>query len=294
MTKIEITTQDMNSVGYITRAEDAVVLKFLSQPLVRNKSVIITGAPGVGKTEFAKAFYRALVLKGDLHVKYIEYLTHSWTSDEHLFVGPNIANIASGLAAGDPGAAVIRGVLWRAAEYSKEGPVVLLLDEFEKCQPRTEALLLGFMQDGRVQGSDPLGQKGELYADLSNIYLFLTSNGTRALWEATMRRAYRYHMNYLTPGDEVKLLRKLTNAPVGAIGALVSAATNIRNKRASSVSLQEMENILLVGSDLESSDQFVTIITSILTKNPGDMSPEDIGQLAVVLFNEFGVTRSGR
>jgi len=281
----ELTAHDLMQVGYFTRpVEDGALLADLTNPdpTMKHRIVIIRGAPGVGKSEMAKAIARAIFAKTNA-VSYIEYLTHSWTSNEQLFVGPNVQNIAVGV--NQPEHAIIKGVLWRAAEKSCTMPVVLLLDEFDKCQQRSEALLLGFLQDGRVQDSDPQDAGGEIYACLENIVLVITSNDTRDLYEATLRRAFRYEMPFLPEATEVQLLRKWTGAPVAAIQAVVTAARTIR-QRGSSVSAQEMAYLLTGSRRMETVEQLGFLIKGRLMKQPGDLTPNELANLSVTLYNE--------
>lgn len=283
-----LTVKDFEQAGYSTRPQDRAVILHITNPRVQHKTLLLRGKPGVGKTEFAKALARAISnVAGSC--AYLEYLTHSWTSNEHLFVGPNVMNIAVGVTQRED--AIIKGVLWRAAEHSHTEPTVVLLDEFEKCQQRSEALVLGFLQDGRVQDSDPQDSGQEVYANLNNLIVVLTSNEARDLYEATLRRCFRYRMPYLEPKVEIALLRKLTGAPVSAITDVVSMAGNIRN-RASSVSLQEMRYLLEDARMADGADVISTLIEGTLTKSEGDMTPKEIADLSVSLFNAFAVPQS--
>lgn len=288
----ELTPADLNGVGYYTREiEDGATLADLTNqdPAMRHRILIVRGQPGVGKSEYAKAIARAIHAKG-LDVTYIEYLTHSWTSNEQLFVGPNVQNIAVGVS--QPEHAIIKGVLWRAAEKSHHMPVVLLLDEFDKCQQRSEALVLGFLQDGRVQDSDPQDAGGEIYARLENIILVITSNDTRDLYEATLRRAFRYEMPFLPEATEIALLRKWTGAPVPAIQAVVKAANLIRTQRGSSVSAQEMAYLLMGARKMQSVEQIQFLVKGRLMKQPGDLNPQELANLSAQLYNAFALPTS--
>ncbi|HUJ73573.1 MAG TPA: AAA family ATPase [bacterium] len=76
-----------------------------------------------------------------------------------------------------------RGVLPQAAQASLEGPTALILDEWDKTHPSTDAFLLDFLQNGRITlpGS-------EIRADQRNLAVFLTLNDERELSEPLVRR----------------------------------------------------------------------------------------------------------
>jgi MoxR-like ATPase len=75
------------------------------------------------------------------------------------------------------------GVLPLAAQASVHGPTALILDEWDKTHPSTDAFLLDFLQNGRV--SLP-GQ--EVRADQAQLAVFITLNDERELSEPLLRR----------------------------------------------------------------------------------------------------------
>jgi len=288
-----ITEHDMNAVGYYTRPGDAAWLLHATNPALQRRVVCFTGSPGVGKSDGAKKLSNAIVAKQTGPDKqagcaYLELNVHSWTSNDELFAAPHIGRITVGNLK-DPKDAYRPGILWQASLQSWYRPVVLLLGEFDKCQARTEYLFLSWLQDGRVQDSDPDGDGNVLYGDMSNIVVILTSNGTRELHEATLRRVMRYHMNALPKDSESRLLRQLTGAPVGAISPLIDAATMIRKKMQSFPSAQEMAELLK--SAAIAPDEFTIgyLIKGLLCKTPDDMNSQEIVDLSKILFDAFGV-----
>lgn len=293
-----ITEKDMNSVNYFTRPGDSALLLYITAPSAERRAACITGNPGVGKSDLPKKLSHAIAAKQTgadraAGCAYLELNIHSWTTNEELFAAPHIGNISVGNLK-DPKDAYRPGILAQASLQSWHRPVVLLLDEFDKCQPRTEHLFLGWLQDGRVQDSDHNGDGNVLYGDMSNIIVVLTSNGVRDLGEALMRRVMRYHMNALSKDVESRLLRQLTGAPVGAISPLIDAANLIRRKGMSFPSVQEMSELLKTAAIAPDEFTIGYLIKGLLTKTPDDMSNDEIATLSKVIFDAFGVSGNGK
>ena len=86
--------------------------------------------------------------------------------------------------AGQPsGFRTLAGVLPQAAEASHSGSTALILDEWDKTHPSTDAFLLDFLQTGRISvpGS-------EVRATQQNLAVFVTLNDERELSEPLLRR----------------------------------------------------------------------------------------------------------
>lgn len=288
-----ITLQDMRRAGYEPRDSDLALLIHLTNPDQEDgHNGIVTGPPGAGKTFFALKLSEAITHKlskqyPTVTCAYFEMLMHSWISNEEMYAAPHIGNIAVGVE--DREEAYRKGILWLAAEASLRGPVVLCLDEIDKCQQRSENLLLTFLQTGRVQDSNPDGGTAEVMANLDNLIVVMTSNATRELGEPTKRRAFRYEMTYLSVQVETKLLHRLTGAPVAAVNALVQAANKIRESMSSSPSLQEMKQLLLNVKYAPTAEIVAVMIQGQLCKRDQDMSPEDMAKLASTLYAAYGV-----
>ena len=77
----------------------------------------------------------------------------------------------------------LQGILPIAAEASQKGKTALVLDEWDKTHPSTDAFLLDFLQNGRVTlpGS-------EIQAVQENLVVFVTLNDERELSEPLLRR----------------------------------------------------------------------------------------------------------
>lgn len=194
--------------------------------------LILEGPPGTGKTSLGEAFAESMA------AQVIYYLCHHWTSEEEMFVGVDVGAVAAGISKKEE--AYRPGFLLRAVNASLRGPVVIVIDEIDKAPERAEALLLDFLQTGRVHGPN-----GEIWQGaLANMFVFITTNGLRQMMEPTLRRGFRLRMSFLPPHIEADILRKDTGAPTGAIRCVVRMATVIREKGETSVSLQEMRHLL--------------------------------------------------
>ncbi len=142
------------------------------------------GPPGCGKTR------RAEMAANSLAAALVFYQCHAWTDADELFVGVDVA----AAVAGDASAVRQEGVLACAARLSQSSKVVLVLDEIDKTSEKAEALLLDFLQNGRV----PIKPSFHLQARLENLTVYLTSNNTRDLGDALLRRCRRVWMRALS------------------------------------------------------------------------------------------------
>ncbi|MEM0370777.1 MAG: AAA family ATPase [Pyrobaculum sp.] len=101
------------------------------------------------------------------------------------------------------GVEIVKGVLVRAVEQSHYGPVVLVLDEFDKTIVSADSYLLDFLQNGRVTFKEEL-----LVADMDNLVVFLTSNGAREFSEPLLRRVVRIKFTHPSKDRVVQILQE--------------------------------------------------------------------------------------
>lgn len=267
----------LKEYGYITRRNEEIALKAMKRRNNGAKVLILEGPPGTGKTSLGEAFAKSMETEA------IYYLCHHWTSEEEMFLGIDVGAVAAGVD--DPKDAYRPGFLLRAIEASKIGSVIVIIDEIDKAPERMEALLLDFLQHGRVHG--PRGEKWQ--GDLSNMFIFITTNGIREMMEPTLRRGFRVQMNFLPSNVEGDLLRKWTGASPSAIRCVVRMANVIRKDGGTSPSLQEMKYLL---SDLplcESAKDVDLLIKGWLVKDEEDQEAlnKEFKSPAAVLWGEW-------
>ncbi|MGA7229035.1 MAG: MoxR family ATPase [Acidimicrobiia bacterium] len=226
----------LRSVDYLPDDRIAQVV-FLADRL--EKPILVEGPAGVGKTELAKSLARAtgrpLVrlqcyegldeAKALYEWNYKKQLLriqsdvdHDWEdieqdifSEEFLLTRPLLAAIKS------------------------EDPVVLLIDEVDRVEVETEALLLEILSDFQVS----IPELGTMEAS-SLPMVVLTSNNTRELSEALKRRCLFLHIDYPDPSREQEILTaRVPGLSEHLAGQVAKVARSIRSldlKKAPSVS----------------------------------------------------------
>jgi MoxR-like ATPase len=266
---------------YKPRREDLVILRALMSQNRGMRALILFGAPGVGKTALAHAVASAL------NAEEIYFLAHHWVSEEDLFVKLDPARVA-GLAGGiysEIEESYRPGVLLRAALSSREKMTVLVLDEWDKAPERCDALLLEFLQEGKVYG--PFGECWEALPE--NLLVFITSNEMRDLSEPLLRRCLRYRMGYLPPEVEADLIRKQSGVPITIARLIVSFMNVIRTKGVTTPSLQEGVRFAQSLKIAESALDVKLLIEGWLCKTPEDWAAleGEIPQPHTVLWGEW-------
>ena len=162
--------EQLQSVGYrMSEGLEAQVLGALNaRPCAGS---FLTGPAGAGKTFLAEAV--AQVQERDTYF----FQAFPGCRKEELFQTflPD-ADQPSGFR-------LLEGVLPQAARASKAAPTALILDEWDKTHPSTDAFLLDFLQSGRISipGS-------RIVANQANLLVFVTLNDERELSEPLMRR----------------------------------------------------------------------------------------------------------
>jgi MoxR-like ATPase len=114
-------------------------------------------------------------------------------------------------------------------------PVVLLIDEIDRVEMETEALLLEVLSDFQVS----IPELGTVTAS-STPLVILTSNNTRELSEALKRRCLFLHVSYPTPEREREILQArvpgLADSLASEIARVARSIRSMDLKKAPSVS----------------------------------------------------------
>ncbi|MEO7430084.1 MAG: MoxR family ATPase [Acidimicrobiales bacterium] len=153
-----------------------------------------------------------------------------------------------------------------------EDPVVLLIDEVDRVEVETEALLLEILSDYQVS----IPELGTIEAKQIPL-VFLTSNNTRELSEALKRRCLFLHVDYpdLEREKEIVLTKvpDITDSLADQIARIVRSIRQLELKKAPSVSetLDWTRTLVLLGIDHVDEAQATETI-NILLKYQSDIT----------------------
>lgn len=168
-------------------------------------------------------------------------------------------------AAQTSGFRLLEGVLPQAARASQDGPTALILDEWDKTHPSTDAFLLDFLQTGRISipGS-------RIRARQEQLLVFITLNDERELSEPLLRRMPMIELRP-PPLELVGEALRDTHAGhpyMGATLALYQRAQLVELTKP--VTIQELRQLLDAITQLGSRGDWNQLVYQFVTKNWDD------------------------
>lgn len=269
---VQEVTDLLNSVSYLPSDEIARIV-FLATKL--GKPILVEGPAGTGKTELAKALASA-TNANLIRLQCYEGLDESKTLYEWnykkqlLFIqsqnkdnkGPNWSDIEEDIFS--ESFLLERPLLKAIRSNRSKEKSVLLIDEIDRVEPETEALMLEVLSDFQVS----IPELGTIKATAIP-FVILTSNNTRELSEALKRRCLYLYLDYPDFEREKKIILKkvpeVNSDLLDEILKVVSAlrAMDLKKRPSISETLDWARTLVVLGIKTlndENTEQTITLL----------------------------------
>src|SRR5262252_3382472 len=274
----ELVAQGLRSVGYLPNERIASVV-YLGERLA--KPVLVEGPAGTGKTELAKAV-AAMSNMRLIRLQCYEGLDeakalYEWNYKKQLLRiqaeqvgGPGGATAWSELESDIFSEEFLLARPLLAAIRAPE-PVVLLIDEVDRLEVETEALLLEVLSDYQVS----IPELGTI-ASTQTPLVFLTSNNSRELSEALKRRCLYLYIDYPSVEREQEIVRSRVPGIAEHLAAQVSGlvrslrAMDLKKRPSVSETIDLAHTLFLLGAD-EITPQLAADTLHVLLKYQSDI-----------------------
>jgi len=157
------------------------------------------------------------------------------------------------------------GVLPLAAEASLKADTTLILDEWDKTHPSTDAFLLDFLQNGRISvpGS-------EIVADQKRLSVFITLNDERELSEPLLRRLPLIELKPPHPDLVEQALRDTHPEHPYLAAAVALYQRSLLVNLTKPATIQELRQLLDAISKLEGRADWNMLVFQFITKSWDD------------------------
>jgi MoxR-like ATPase len=195
--------------------------------LALGKPLLLEGAPGVGKTEAAKAIAGVLG-RTLLRLQCYEGIDAAAALYEWNFPRQMLAMRQQGEGAGHVDIYRDEFLIERPMLACLRRPVetVLLIDEIDRSDHEFEAFLLEFLSDFQIT----IPERGAIRA-YERPVVILTSNRTRELHEALRRRCVYHWIEYPSPEREMRIvMMRASGVGERAARAVVAAVGRLRRE----------------------------------------------------------------